>query len=135
MAPEILSGKKYNEEVDWWAIGVILYVLLCGYPPFDADNEVQLKKEIYEEGIKFDPADWGEVSDEAQHLVRRLLTVDQGKRITVEEIMGHPWMLGEANTEHLPQVQSNIKKFKSKVRVVMNALKAVSMMQSLKMPK
>lgn len=44
MAPEILSGKKYKEEVDWWAIGVILYVLLCGYPPFNADNEVELKK-------------------------------------------------------------------------------------------
>lgn len=44
MAPEILSGKKYNEEVDWWAIGVILYVLLVGYPPFESDNETDLKK-------------------------------------------------------------------------------------------
>lgn len=49
--------------------------------------------------------------------------------------MEHPWMLGEANREHLPQVQSNIKKFKSKVRVVMNALKAVHLMETLKMNK
>jgi hypothetical protein len=49
--------------------------------------------------------------------------------------MGHPWMLGEANTEHLPQVQENIKKFKSKVRVVMNALKVVGLMNTLRMNK
>jgi serine/threonine protein kinase len=40
MAPEILSGMKYDEQVDWWSIGVILYVLLCGYPPFESENEV-----------------------------------------------------------------------------------------------
>jgi serine/threonine protein kinase len=69
MAPEILSGKKYNEVVDWWAIGVMLYVLLCGYPPFEADNESELKKEIYEKGIKYDAADWENVSEEGRDLV------------------------------------------------------------------
>ena len=67
--------------VDWWAIGVILYVLLVGYPPFESDNETDLKKEIYEGGIKFDPSDWDHISEEAQDLVRKLMTIEQGKRI------------------------------------------------------
>lgn len=54
MAPEILQGSKYGEDVDWWSIGVILYVLLCGYPPFESDNEVDLKNEILLNGINFD---------------------------------------------------------------------------------
>lgn len=63
MAPEILKGQKYDEQVDWWSIGVILYVLLCGYPPFESENEVDLKNEILGNEIKFDPEDWGKVSE------------------------------------------------------------------------
>lgn len=81
MAPEILTGKRYDEEVDWWSIGVILYVLLCGYPPFESDNELDLQKEIMNEGIKFDSSDWSSVSEEARDLVHKLLTVEQDKRI------------------------------------------------------
>lgn len=97
MAPEILSGSKYAEDVDWWAIGVILYVLLCGYPPFEADNESDLRKEIFDSGIKFDSADWSNVSDEAQDLVRKLLTIDNSKRIKIEDIINHPWMQEECS--------------------------------------
>ena len=63
MAPEILSGNKYDEDVDWWSIGIILYVLLCGYPPFESDNEVDLLKEIKNGGIKFDADDWSGISE------------------------------------------------------------------------
>ena len=69
----MLTGKKYDEEVDWWSIGVILYVLLCGYPPFESDNEVDLRSEILNIGVKFDSADWENVSEEARDLVKRLL--------------------------------------------------------------
>ena len=62
MAPEILQGAKYGEVVDWWPIGVILYVLLCGYPPFESDNEIDLKSEILNNGIKFEEDDWKHIS-------------------------------------------------------------------------
>lgn len=54
-----------------------MYVLLCGYPPFESDNEPDLKKEIFEGGIKFDSEDWGNVSGEAQDLVRKLLAIEK----------------------------------------------------------
>ena len=66
MAPEILTGRKYDEQVDWWSIGVMLYVMLCGYPPFESDNEVELKKEILSSGVKFDKDDWGSISPEGR---------------------------------------------------------------------
>ena len=134
MAPEILSGSKYNEEVDWWSIGVILYVLLCGYPPFESDNEADLRKEIFDGGIKFDSEDWQNVSEEAQDLVKKLLSVDKIARIKVEDIINHPWMLGEANHKEL-KVPGNIKKFKSKLRQVRLAVRAVRIMQSLQLKK
>jgi serine/threonine protein kinase len=129
----MLVGKKYDEEVDWWSIGVILYVLLCGYPPFESDNEVDLRNEILNIGVKFDSADWENVSEEARDLVKKLLVIDQSQRIKVEEIINHPWMLGNADNNHLTTVQDNIKKFKSKLRQVRNAIRAVRIMQSLKM--
>ena len=66
MAPEILTGRKYDEQVDWWSIGVMLYVMLCGYPPFESVNEVELKKEILSSGVKFDEDDWGSISPEGR---------------------------------------------------------------------
>lgn len=93
MAPQILSGMKYDEQVDWWSIGVILYVLLCGYPPFESQNEVDLKKEIMSSGVKFDADDWGNISTEAKDLVKKLLTIENKKRIKAEDLINHPWML------------------------------------------
>lgn len=132
MAPEILKGQKYDEQVDWWSIGVILYVLLCGYPPFESENEVDLKNEILSSEIKFDPEDWGKVSDEAQDLVRKLLTIENSKRIKAEEIINHPWMVGSGQNAPLASVQENIKKFKSKLRQVKNAIRAISLMKGFK---
>jgi serine/threonine protein kinase len=131
MAPEILSGLKYDEQVDWWSIGVILYVLLCGYPPFESENETELKHEILTVGIKFDPDDWDRISLEAQDLVKKLLTIENKKRIKAEDLINHSWMVNEASTSPLKNVQENIKKFKSKLRQIKNAIHAISIMQSL----
>jgi serine/threonine protein kinase len=131
MAPEILQGSKYGEVCDWWSIGVIMYVLLCGYPPFESDNEVDLKSEILHNGIKFDEDDWKNISEEAKHLVTHLLTINPEKRIKTEEILSHPWMTGETSKQELKNVQGNIKKFTNKLRVIRNAIKAVRIMQSL----
>ena len=65
-------------------------------------------------------------------MVQKLLIIEQDKRIKVEEIINHPWMLGDADNNHLTTVQDNIKKFKSKLRQVRNAIRAVRIMQSLR---
>lgn len=110
----------------------MLYVLLCGYPPFESENEVDLKKEITTGGIKFDEDDWSKVSDEARNLVKDLLTIDNEKRIRADQIINHPWMVIEARRANLNSVQENIKKFRNKLRQVMNALRAVRIMQGLR---
>jgi serine/threonine protein kinase len=82
-------------------------------------------------GIKFDMDDWGHVSEEAQDLVRQLLTIDNEKRIGAADIINHKWMTKDIVPTILPNVQENIKKFKSKLRQVKNAIRAISIMQSL----
>lgn len=74
----------------------MLYVLLCGYAPFESENEDDLKKEILTVGVKFDPEDWSKVSEDAQNLVRKLLTVDHTLRIRAGDIVDHPWIVNEA---------------------------------------
>lgn len=94
---------------------------------------MDLKQEILTQGIKFDSDDWGHVSLEAQDLVRKLLTIEKDKRIGAEDIINHPWMTGEISAPAiLTNVQENIKKFKSKLRQVKNAIRAISIMQSLR---
>ncbi len=63
MAPEIFMGEKYKRAVDVWSLGVILYVLMCGYPPFEFENETELRNQIKSSEIKFHEADWAEVSE------------------------------------------------------------------------
>ncbi len=82
-------------------------------------------------GIKFDQDDWSHVSEEAQDLVRQLLTIDNEKRIGAADIINHKWMTGEITPVILPNVQENIKKFKLKLRQIKNAIRAISIMQTL----
>nr|XP_010944567.1 PREDICTED: serine/threonine-protein kinase DCLK3-like [Camelus bactrianus] len=94
VAPEILSEKGYGLEVDMWAAGVILYILLCGFPPFrsperDQDelfNIIQLGR------FEFLAPYWDNISDAAKDLVSRLLVVDPKKRYTAHQVLQHPWI-------------------------------------------
>jgi serine/threonine protein kinase len=72
------------------------------------------------------------VSDEARNLVKELLTIDNEKRIRADQIINHPWMVIEARRANLNSVQENIKKFKNKLRQVINAIRAVRIMQGLR---
>jgi calcium-dependent protein kinase len=69
---------------DVWSLGVILYVFLCGYPPFEGDNNKEIFKNVLKSELVFDPADWGTVSPEAKDLVSKMLEKDPAKRITAE---------------------------------------------------
>lgn len=80
VAPEILEGKPYGSSVDIWSIGVITYILLCGYPPFHDDNHNALFKKIKRGKFQFDAPYWDHVSDDAKDLISMMLIVDPNER-------------------------------------------------------
>jgi calcium-dependent protein kinase len=90
IAPEVLN-KSYNEKCDVWSCGVILYILLCGYPPFNGANDKQIIDAVLKGKFTLDEPEWDEVSEEAKDLVRKLLTLDPEKRIPASEAHQHPW--------------------------------------------
>ena len=79
IAPEVLK-KCYTEKCDLWACGVILYILLCGYPPFEGSSEKQIMEKITEGKYSLEGADWDEVSKGAKNMIKKLLTYDPLKR-------------------------------------------------------
>nr|3DXN_A Chain A, Calmodulin-like domain protein kinase isoform 3 [Toxoplasma gondii] len=92
IAPEVLR-KKYDEKCDVWSCGVILYILLCGYPPFGGQTDQEILKRVEKGKFSFDPPDWTQVSDEAKQLVKLMLTYEPSKRISAEEALNHPWIV------------------------------------------
>mmetsp|Transcript_12274 Transcript_12274/g.21903 ORF Transcript_12274/g.21903 Transcript_12274/m.21903 type:complete len:343 (+) Transcript_12274:391-1419(+) len=117
VAPEIISGKRYGKEVDMWSLGVILYILLCGYPPFYDDNQAQLFKKIKKGSYTFDQDFWGEVSDSAKDLVQSLLVVDPKSRFTVEEVLNHPWVLQGGGEKDITPALHNLRKYQARRRI------------------
>ncbi|ELK17966.1 serine/threonine-protein kinase DCLK3 [Pteropus alecto] len=100
VAPEILSEKGYGLEVDMWAAGVILYILLCGFPPFRSPERDQdeLFNIIQLGHFEFLAPYWDNISDAAKDLVSRLLVVDPKKRYTAHQVLQHPWIESAAKT-------------------------------------
>lgn len=92
-APEIVRDERYSREVDMWAIGCVLYTLLCGFPPF-YDERIELLTEKVAKGeYTFLSPWWDEISPAAKNCVSKLLTVDPNKRYTIDEFLQDPWVL------------------------------------------
>lgn len=105
IAPEVLK-KKYNEKCDIWSAGVILYILLCGYPPFNGQNDRQIIEAVLKGKFTLDGKDslstvepeWDDVSPEAKDIVKKMLEYEPGKRISAEDAIQHPWIKKMATT-------------------------------------
>lgn len=93
VAPEIIKGTPYGTQVDMWSLGVILYILLAGYPPFNGKTQKELFKQIRRGRYHFHEQFWGGVSEDAKDLVRHLLVVDAEKRYTAKMALGSTWMV------------------------------------------
>lgn len=95
VSPEVLERKPHGKPVDMWAMGVVLYMLLGGYPPFysqyDDDQRVMYRRILAGE-YSFHPEYWANVSDEAKNLIRGLLIVNADFRLTVDDVLQHPWL-------------------------------------------
>ena len=92
VAPEVLSKDNYSSQVDMWSIGVITYILLCGFPPFYGDNDAQMFKRIKAAKYTFLSPYWDAISKEAKDFVANLLIVDAKKRMTAAEALQHKWL-------------------------------------------
>jgi len=92
VAPEVLAHDQYSSQVDLWSIGVIVYILLCGFPPFYGDNDAQMFKKIKAGSYKFLSPYWDPISADAKDFVAKLLVVDPRKRMTAAEALNHRWL-------------------------------------------
>jgi len=102
VAPEVLTHEIYSEQVDMWSIGVIVYILLCGFPPFYGDNDAQMFKKIKAGQYKFLAPYWDPISPEAKDFVAKLLIVDPKKRLNSMDALKHPWVCkSDAGTANL----------------------------------
>ncbi|KAK3239829.1 Calcium-dependent protein kinase 15 [Cymbomonas tetramitiformis] len=91
MAPEVLA-RNYGPKVDCWSVGVILYILLTGVPPFNANSQEGILRAVREGDYDLESPPWPKISTGAKHLVRRLLCYDPVKRISAIEALDHPWV-------------------------------------------
>jgi len=93
IAPEVLEGR-YEQSCDIWSAGVILYILLCGYPPFYGNSDRQILEAVKKGKYDFDSDEWKSVSKEAKDLIQRMITVED-KRLTAAQVLEHPWFKNE----------------------------------------
>jgi calcium/calmodulin-dependent protein kinase I len=95
VAPEILEGSSYDSSVDVWSLGVITYIILCGFPPFYDENNAQLFAAIKSGSFDYPSPYWDPVSDEAKDLINKMLVVDPSARLTCNQVLEHPWIVGD----------------------------------------
>ncbi|KAM9041412.1 calcium/calmodulin-dependent protein kinase type 1B isoform 2-T3 [Megaptera novaeangliae] len=95
VAPELLEQKPYGKAVDVWALGVISYILLCGYPPFYDESDPELFSQILRASYEFDSPFWDDISESAKDFIRHLLERDPQKRFTCQQALQHLWISGD----------------------------------------
>lgn len=115
-APEVLLGKQYGREVDMWAVGVIAYILLCGFEPFyDERGDQAMFRRILKCDFEFVSPWWNDVSLSAKNLVSKLIVLDPSKRLTAKQALQHPWVQGKgAKRDHMEKTQEKLKEFNAR---------------------
>ncbi|KAH9996189.1 CAMK/CAMK1 protein kinase [Xylariaceae sp. FL0662B] len=106
-APEIVKDERYSKSVDMWALGCVLYTLLCGFPPFYDESIEVLTEKVAKGQYTFLSPWWDDISKSAQDLITHLLTVDPEKRYTIIDFMKHPWIQGSGLTPREEKKQQN----------------------------
>merc|ERR1711934_665263 len=116
VAPEVLNATGYDKEVDLWSIGVITYILLCGFPPFYNESLPLLFEQIMKADFDYPPDYWDEISDQAKDFIDKLLVVDPQKRMTTKDALAHKWLAGAAPNKKLSKVGGKMKASNKKRR-------------------
>ena len=93
VAPEVLQGKPYDKSVDLWSIGIITFLLLCGYMPFDdKHSEREIARQTIQDPVPYENKIWSKLSPEAKTFVDGLLQKKPEKRYSIKEVLEHPWI-------------------------------------------
>ncbi|XP_066256434.1 calcium/calmodulin-dependent protein kinase type II alpha chain isoform X4 [Euwallacea similis] len=117
LSPEVLKKEPYGKPVDIWACGVILYILLVGYPPFWDEDQHRLYAQIKAGAYDYPSPEWDTVTPEAKNLINQMLTVNPGKRITAADALKHPWICQRervASVVHRQETVDCLKKFNAR---------------------
>uniref|UniRef100_A0A4W4H6L8 calcium/calmodulin-dependent protein kinase n=1 Tax=Electrophorus electricus TaxID=8005 RepID=A0A4W4H6L8_ELEEL len=117
LSPEVLRKEAYGKPVDIWACGVILYILLVGYPPFWDEDQHKLYQQIKAGAYDFPSPEWDTVTPEAKNLINQMLTINPTKRITAQEALKHPWVCQRstvASMMHRQETVECLKKFNAR---------------------
>ncbi|XP_070613962.1 calcium/calmodulin-dependent protein kinase type II subunit delta isoform X9 [Erythrolamprus reginae] len=117
LSPEVLRKDPYGKPVDMWACGVILYILLVGYPPFWDEDQHRLYQQIKAGAYDFPSPEWDTVTPEAKDLINKMLTINPAKRINATEALKHPWICQRstvASMMHRQETVDCLKKFNAR---------------------
>ena len=136
VAPEILEGHKYDTKADMWSVGVILYILLGGYPPFVQTNQRLLFRKIKKGQYEFHPEYWGSVSEDAKNLISSLLNINPDTRLSASEALQNQWILSDADALREKDLGANLEEFKKfnakrKFKAAVKSVIAVNKLSSL----
>lgn len=119
VAPEILKKERYGTKVDMWSMGVIMFIMMGGYPPFYADTPRDLLRATKAGKFEFDEEYWGDISSGAKDLICSLLNTDPTKRVSAADILSHPWMREDRHklrSMSLAKTQVELSKYIAKKR-------------------
>ncbi|XP_051958320.1 calcium/calmodulin-dependent protein kinase (CaM kinase) II gamma 1 isoform X6 [Xyrauchen texanus] len=108
LSPEVLRKDPYGKPVDIWACGVILYILLVGYPPFWDEDQHKLYQQIKAGAYDFPSPEWDTVTPEAKNLINQMLTINPAKRITSEQALKHPWVCQRSTVASMMHRQETV---------------------------
>uniref|UniRef100_A0A3Q3IS36 calcium/calmodulin-dependent protein kinase n=1 Tax=Monopterus albus TaxID=43700 RepID=A0A3Q3IS36_MONAL len=125
LSPEVLRKDPYGKPVDMWACGVILYILLVGYPPFWDEDQHRLYQQIKAGAYDFPSPEWDTVTPEAKDLINKMLTINPSKRITAAEALKHPWICQRstvASMMHRQETVECLKKFNARRKLKVRRL-------------
>ena len=112
ISPEVLDGF-YDEKCDIWSAGVILYILLCGYPPFNGNDDDEIFESIKKRKFVYPDAEWANISKEAKDLINKMLS-EPLTRLTAEQVLGHPWLVNQLNKNtKAKEIKINFNTFKT----------------------
>uniref|UniRef100_A0A673HUU2 calcium/calmodulin-dependent protein kinase n=1 Tax=Sinocyclocheilus rhinocerous TaxID=307959 RepID=A0A673HUU2_9TELE len=123
LSPEVLRKDPYGKPVDMWACGVILYILLVGYPPFWDEDQHRLYQQIKAGAYDFPSPEWDTVTPDAKDLINKMLTINPSKRITAAEALKHPWICQRstvASMMHRQETVECLKKFNARRKLKVN---------------
>jgi calcium-dependent protein kinase len=132
VAPQVLAGK-YDQSSDLWSLGVIMYVVLCGYPPFYGETDADVLAKVRLGNFSFNAADWKNISEDAKNLIRMLLKMNPRDRYSAEQALNHVWVrnkapkaknidIGQAQVDNLKGFRSQNKLKKAALHVIASQL-------------